>query len=363
MNIDSKTLFLDSLHRDLEAKMTTFAGYQMPLHYKTGMIEEHMACRHAAVLFDISHMGQIQLTGPDIEQVLQRLTPTSIRQLKIGDQRYITFLNRTAGVLDDAVITRLENGYLLIVNAICRDKIIQHLANELPAQVEFKKLKNRVLLALQGPLSDAVLTKYCPQIEKLYFMQGCPAEINGIACFLSRSGYTGEDGFEISVENKEAEALFKLLLEQPSVIPAGLAARDSLRMEAGLCLYGNELNETITLLEAGLAWTINNPGEYVGAEAIRQQQKQGIKYQRTAWVLAGKSLARSGSKVLYGDNQQVGWVSSGGYSPVLKQGIAMAYIEKDYLDKPLYAEIRRHRILLQQTRFPFVVHRYHRRHP
>ena len=247
---------LYNLHLKLGAKMVPFAGYHMPLQYDKGIIHEHLHCRSQAGFFDISHMGQCLILGDSAAGELEQLTPSDITGLKSGKQKYTVLTNNDGGIIDDIIITRIDSGLMIIVNAACKDKDFAHLKSHLSGQCEFKELPDHALLALQGPLAATVMQKYSADAAGLSFMQACETEINGIPCTISRSGYTGEDGFEISVANQYAEHLACLLLAEDAVEAVGLGARDTLRLEAGLSLYGHELNETITPVEAGLQWVI-----------------------------------------------------------------------------------------------------------
>jgi aminomethyltransferase len=355
-----KTLPLNALHLELGAKMAPFAGYEMPLHYPTGIIREHLHCRSQAGFFDISHMGQFSVEGEQAAHVLENLTPSDISGLRPGFQKYTVLTLDNGGVLDDIIAGRTGTGLFIIVNAARKDQDFAHLHQYLP---ELKHLQDRALFALQGPKAEAVIRKFSPAVAELKFMQFAEAELDGIACSISRSGYTGEDGFEISVEISEAERLARLLLAEPSVAPIGLGARDTLRLEAGLCLYGHELNETITPVEAGLAWIIKKGHDrFPGAEKILSQIQSGPAFTRAGLIAEGKAPVREGTVLLNGQGQSVGRVTSGSFSPSLGQPVALARLETAYAaaGTTLFAEVRDRRIMLSVVRLPFIPHRYRR---
>jgi aminomethyltransferase len=355
-----KTLPLNALHLELGAKMAPFAGYEMPLHYPTGIIREHLHCRSQAGFFDISHMGQFSVEGEQAAHVLENLTPSDISGLRPGFQKYTVLTLDNGGVLDDIIAGRTESGLFIIVNAACKDQDFAHLHQYLP---ELKHLQDRALFALQGPKAEAVIRKFSPLAAELKFMQFAETELDGIPCSISRSGYTGEDGFEISVAVTKAEHLARLLLAEPSVAPIGLGARDTLRLEAGLCLYGHELNETITPVEAGLAWIIKKGHDrFPGAEKILSQIQSGPAFTRAGLIAEGKAPVREGTVLLNGQGQSVGRVTSGSFSPSLGQPVALARLETAYAaaGTTLFAEVRDRRIMLSVVRLPFIPHRYRR---
>jgi aminomethyltransferase len=358
-----KQTSLYSLHLDSAAKMVEFAGYSMPVQYQKGIIHEHQHCRQHAGFFDISHMGQCLILGDTAASELERLTPSHITTLKLGEQKYTVLTNRDGGVIDDIIVTRIDSGLMLIVNAACKDKDFAYLKNQLSEHCEFKVLSDYALFALQGPAAVTVMQKFSAAATELFFMQACSTEINGIPCHISRSGYTGEDGFEISVANQDAKTLARLLLTEKEVEPIGLGARDTLRLEAGLCLYGHELNETITPVEAGLQWLIHKGQcQFLGAEKILQQCQQGAAIVRVGLLVESKMPVRDGSVIIDNENNIIGHVTSGSFSPSLGKPIAMALIDQNYasLGTSLYAIVRDRKIAVTVTRLPFIPHRYHR---
>jgi aminomethyltransferase len=354
---------LYNLHLKLDAKMVPFAGYQMPVHYSKGIIHEHLHCRSQAGFFDISHMGQCLILGGDAASELERLTPSDIAGLKVGAQKYTVLTNNEGGIIDDIIITHIDSGLMIIVNAACKDKDFAHLKNHLSEQCVFKELPDQALFALQGPAAASIIGKFSAQAAGLTFMQACETEVNGIACTISRSGYTGEDGFEISVANQYAEQLACLFLAEDEVEAVGLGARDTLRLEAGLSLYGHELNESITPIEAGLKWVIKKDhNQFPGADKILNQQHLGSEKIRAGLMVESKIPVRDGSVIINNEDKAVGYVTSGSFSPSLGKPIAMALLDRNSagLGNTLFAIVRDRKIPMTVTRLPFIPHRYHR---
>ena len=354
---------LYNLHLKLGAKMVPFAGYQMPLQYSKGIIHEHLHCRSQAGLFDISHMGQCLIQGDDAAGELEHLTPSDITGIKQGNQKYTVLTNSDGGIIDDIIITRVESGLMLIVNAACKDKDFSYLQSCLSRRCDFKALPDHALLALQGPAAANVIGKLSAQAADLSFMQACATEINGIPCHISRSGYTGEDGFEISIADEYAEQLACLLLTEKDVEAAGLGARDTLRLEAGLCLYGHELSETITPPEAGLQWIIKKGhSQFPGAAKILNQLQHGTENIRAGLVIQNKIPVRDGSDIINNEEKVVGHVTSGSFSPSLGKPVAMALLDRHSasVGNFLYAIVRDKKIAVTVTKLPFIPHHYHR---
>ncbi|MFI3186249.1 MAG: glycine cleavage system aminomethyltransferase GcvT [Methylococcaceae bacterium] len=362
---------LYNLHLELGAKMVPYAGYLMPVNYAKGTLHEHQHCRSHAGFFDISHMGQCMILGLDAVSELGQLIPSDIAGLNVGEQKYTVLTNNEGGIIDDIIITRIESGLMIIVNAACKDKDFNYLSSQLSDECFFNELTGQALFALQGPAAALIMEKYSPQAAKLYFMQACGTTIDGIKCNISRCGYTGEDGFEISVEHADAEQLARLLLAEDGVEPVGLAARDSLRLEAGLCLYGHEITEVITPVEAGLHWLFKKnpvkaigsaPGEFPGAEKILAQLQHGAEKIRVGLLVNSKIPVREGSVICNNEGVSVGYVTSGGYSPSLERPIAMALLDPYTVElaNTLYAKVREHNIAVTIAPLPFIPHRYHR---
>ncbi|MCK9604918.1 MAG: glycine cleavage system aminomethyltransferase GcvT [Methylomonas sp.] len=354
---------LYSLHRELGAKMTAFAGYTMPVQYSNGIIREHLHCRSRAGLFDISHMGQCRILGDKAADALENLTPGGIVDLAMGAQKYTVLTHPAGGVIDDIMVARIDRGLSLIVNAGCKDKDYAYLNQQLPKDCILQTCPELALLALQGPDAAVVMGRFCAEAVALGFMQTCRARINGIECWVSRSGYTGEDGFEISVHQSHAEAIARLLLAEPGVAPIGLGARDTLRLEAGLCLYGHELSETISPLQAGLKWLFKKShADFPGAEYILNELANGLQRLRVGLRVEAKIPVREGCVITDDQDHPVGIVTSGSFSPSLQRPVAMALIQTDRaaIGTHLFAAVRGKPIAVTVSRLPFVPHRYHR---
>lgn len=361
---------LYSLHLELGAKMVPFAAYEMPVQYPDGIKAEHLHTRSQAGLFDVSHMGQILLSGKGADKALEKLVPVDVEGLAINQQRYAVFTDEAGGVLDDLMITRWSDDCLgLVVNAGCKFADLAHLKSHLSAY-ELTYLDNYALLALQGPKASAVLEKIIPEVSQLTFMQGLQAQYKGATYRITRSGYTGEDGFEIALPNEQAVDFAKKLLLGESVKPIGLGARDSLRLEAGLCLYGHDLTVDTTPIEAALLWSISKnrrpDGEkantYLGSEVIAEQIQNGIQRKRVGFAIESKVPVREGAEVVNNNGDKVGIVSSGSYSPSLSVPIAMGYVNKPYdaIDTELKAIVRGREVPIRISKLPFVKQNYYR---
>ncbi len=361
------TVPLDALHRAAGGRMVAFAGYAMPVQYAEGIIAEHRHCRARASLFDVSHMGQALLHGEAAAAALERLVPADLLGLPPGRQRYALLTNEVGGIIDDLMVARLDAGRLLLVlNASRKQVDLAHLAAGLPQTVQLEPLAARALLALQGPEAAAVLARLAPEVAALPFLGVATLSLAGAACFVSRSGYTGEDGFEISCPAERAEALARRLLAEPEVALAGLGARDSLRLEAGLCLYGQDIDELTTPVEAGLAWSIGKrrreAADFPGATVIRDQLAHGPTRRRVGLRLEGRAPARAGAEIVAADGTMAGAVTSGGFSPSLNASIAMGYVRRDLVQPGTNLMLRvRERLLPAAVHpLPFVPHRYSR---
>ncbi len=352
---------LYDLHVELGGKMVSFAGYQMPIHYVKGTIEEHLHCRNQVGFFDVSHMGQALIIGDNTAAELEKLTPSDIVGLKPWQQKYTVLTNKLGGVIDDIIVTQTNLGYMLTINAACKNKVYDHLRQNLSHDCEFIELADQALFAIQGPKAAKVMQNFAPVTAELKFLHSCSTEIADIPCFISRSGYTGEDGFEISVAQQFAERLARLLLNSPNIEPIGLAARNSLRLEAGLCLYGHELSENISLAQANLTWLIKkNHTHFPGAEKILNQLNQGPNKILVGLNVASKIPVRDGAILYNEDTEQVGVVTSGCFSPSLHKPIALAYVDRDYA-KPgtlILTQVREHKIYVSVTSLPFLPHHY-----
>jgi aminomethyltransferase len=364
-----KKTALHALHVELGARMVPFAGYDMPVQYPAGIIAEHRHTRTAAGLFDVSHMGQARLVGDDPTAAFERLVPGDIAGLAPGGMRYTLLLNEQGGIIDDLMATRPVDGsgvLQLVVNAACKDADFAHIASGLAGDAELQRDDDRALLAFQGPEAAAVLTRLAPDAARLAFMQGAPMDVGGHACFVIRSGYTGEDGFEISVANDGAEALARRLLGEAEVAPIGLGARDSLRLEAGLCLYGHDIDTATTPVEAALAWTIakrrRETGDFPGAAHIRAQLADGAPRRRVGLLVDGRAPAREGAEIVDAAGAVVGTVTSGGFAPTLERPIAMGYVAREHAapGTALALLVRGKPVPAQVTKMPFVAANYYR---
>jgi aminomethyltransferase len=352
---------LDAWHRRHGARMVAFAGYSMPVQYdlngdlaarcKGGVLAEHLHTRSHAGLFDVSHMGQAMITGPNVAAALERLVPGDISGLKPGRQRYTLLTNEAGGIIDDLMVARLgENRLFLVAN--------------LPEIVTLTPLEDRALLALQGPDSAAVMQRLSPDASTLPFMGIADTTVDGINCLVSRSGYTGEDGFEISVQASDAEPLAETLVRQPEVVPVGLGARDSLRLEAGLCLYGNDLDELTSPIEAGLTWVIGKRRKldwnFPGGLVMRDQFDNGPNRRRVGIRPDGRAPARAQTTVMAEDGTEAGGITSGGFGPSVNGPIAMGYVRKDLAadGTRLILIVRGKSIAATVVPLPFIPHRY-----
>lgn len=361
---------LADLHAELGAKMMPFAGYDMPVHYPGGILAEHKHCREAAALFDVSHMGQIRLAGPEAPKALEALVPADIIGLARGRQRYTYFTNSNGGILDDLMVTRGDDDVLLVVNAANKQADVTHLRTNIAHRCTVQPLPDLALLALQGPRAAPALARLDAGVVRLVFMSGGRFALAGHECFVTRSGYTGEDGFEISVPAGGAVALAKALLALPGVRPTGLGARDTLRLEAGLCLHGHDIDATTTPVEAGLAWAMQKvrrpggarAGHYPGAAAIESQLATGPTNKRVGLVGLERVPVREGALVFDAKGHKLGHVTSGTLGPSVDKPIAMAYLAANHCANghEVYADVRGKRLPMRCTPMPFTPHRYFR---
>jgi aminomethyltransferase len=357
---------LYELHRARGAKMVPFAGYEMPVQYPTGIIAEHLHTRAHAGLFDVSHMGQIRVHGAEAALALEALVPGDLQGLMPRQMRYTLLLNDKGGILDDLMATRLEDGLMLVVNAACKDADLAHLQSQLDRAVTIEPHFERALLALQGPAAAVVLKRFAPGVERMAFMSAAELSIAGTPCSVTRSGYTGEDGFEISVAAEQAAAIAERLLGEPEVMPIGLGARDTLRLEAGLCLYGHDIDETTTPIESGLAWTIGKrrraEGGFPGAAIILRQLAEGVARKRVGIRPDGRAPAREGTVITDPAGNRVGTVTSGGFGPSVGAPIAMGYVDATHSanGSALSLIIRDVPRPAHVARLPFVPTRYYR---
>jgi aminomethyltransferase len=368
-SVVKKTIFYDS-HVAAGGNMVPFAGYLMPVNYSEGIIKEHLHTRNNAGLFDVSHMGQILIKGKKAVSALETLVPADLDALEINQQLYSVFTSSDGGVLDDLIITRwAEDCFFLVVNAACKDQDIEHLKRHLTA-CDISFIPSQSLIALQGLRAVEIISELAPEAANLQFMHGCCSDINGIACYITRSGYTGEDGFEISVADECALELSAHLLAYDYCQWIGLGARDSLRLEAGLCLYGHDMDKNTSPIEARIGWSIGisrraggaKEGGFLGSAPILQHLSHGIKKQRVGFVIDGRSPVREGADITDSSGEIVGKMTSGGFGPTLQVPIAMGYVSIDHSEEGshLNAIVRGKPRPITVTRMPFVKHRYYR---
>ncbi|MEZ5854569.1 MAG: glycine cleavage system aminomethyltransferase GcvT [Hyphomicrobiaceae bacterium] len=372
---DHKRTPLYETHVAAGAKMVPFAGYEMPVQYPMGVLKEHLWTREKAGLFDVAHMGLCFLQGPDhatTARALEALVPADIESLNPGQQRYTQLLAPDGGILDDLMVTRspgpVEDGNLvLVVNAACKDADFAHIRDHLPGNVKLFVTDRRALLALQGPMAAAALSRHIPGIGDLDFMTGSFATLLGQTVFVTRSGYTGEDGFEIAVPDTDAPAIWAALAKEPEVEPIGLGARDSLRLEAGLCLYGHDIDTTTSPIEAGLAWSIQKrrrtEDAFPGADRILRELANGPSRRRVGIKPEGRAPAREGTEILSASGASIGRVTSGGFGPSVNGPIAMGYVEAEsaQLGTKLQLVVRGKSLPAEVVKMPFQPHRYHRK--
>jgi aminomethyltransferase len=361
---------LYNLHLELGAKMVPFAGYEMPVQYPAGVLKEHAHTRTQAGLFDVSHMGQVRLSGAGAAAALESLVPVDIVDLPVNFQRYAMFVNEQGGILDDLMVSNGGDHLFVVVNAACKQQDVAHMKKHLAGRCTVEELADRALLALQGPAAAAVMARLAPETAKMIFMNTGKVTLIGVECFISRSGYTGEDGFEISVPNDKAEELARLLLAQPEVAPIGLGARDSLRLEAGLCLYGHDMDTATTPVEASLAWALSKarradgarPGAYPGAAIIMRQLAEGVARKRVGLLVKDRMPVREGAELVNADGRVVGKVTSGGFGPTLGGPVAMGYVETEQsrLGTALQAIVRGKPVPVEVVKTPFTPQRYYR---
>ncbi len=373
------TLFetpLHALHAELGARMVPFAGYSMPVQYPAGLMAEHLHTRSSAGLFDVSHMGQLRLEGTGAAAAFESLMPVDVIGLPVGKQRYGLLLNDAGGIMDDLMFFNTGDGIFIIVNGACKAVDIAHIQQKIGTQCKVIPMPEMALFALQGPQAVTALSRLAPGVEKLVFMTGGRFDVAGCDCFLTRSGYTGEDGFEISVHADQAKKLARALLAQPEVKPVGLGARNSLRLEAGLCLYGNDIDTTTTPVEASLNWAIQKvrraggarAGGFPGAEKILAQlaDPDTLSRKRVGLMALERVPVRDHTTLhaLIGEanGEVIGEVTSGLLGPSINQPIAMGYVGPEFasMGTQLNAMVRGKPVLMQVTAMPFVANNYFR---
>ncbi|MBC8268326.1 MAG: glycine cleavage system aminomethyltransferase GcvT [Rhodospirillaceae bacterium] len=363
---DLKKTPLDALHRELGAKMVPFAGYEMPVQYSAGILSEHLHTRERASLFDVSHMGQAAIRGEGPVAALESLVPGDLAALSDGQMRYTMFTNEQGGILDDLMVTRRGDHLFLIVNAACKDQDYALMEAGLPAGNTLEVIEGQALLALQGPQAATVLGRLAPAVRLMDFMTSEPISIGDIHCIISRSGYSGEDGYEISLPGEDAERLARLLLNETEVRVAGLGARDSLRLEAGLCLYGSDIDETTTPIQAGLIWTISKrrraEGGFPGAAVIQDEIENGAPRKRVGIKPEGKAPARAHTEITDKNGTVIGEITSGGFGPSVKGPVAMGYVKTEFAKPETAVDlmVRGKAQPAQVFKLPFSEHRYYK---
>ena len=360
---------LYDLHRDLGAKLTEFAGYEMPVQYGLGILGEHQHTRAKAGLFDVSHMGQVILRGRSYQETalaLEKLLPTDVLGLEVGRQRYGLLTTNSGGILDDLMFSNRGDHIFIVLNAACKNSDIKHLKSLLEPEILVEEVLNRALIALQGPASETVLGELNPQVKNMKFMDVETLLVSGVECWISRSGYTGEDGFEISIPAADAELVTRSILSNENVEFIGLGARDSLRLEAGLCLYGHDINQATTPVEASLTWAIQKvrrangerAGGFIGSKIILKQLDEGTERKRVGFLPQTRAPMREGVEVFETERSKdtIGIITSGGYGPTVGHPVAMGYIDSKYAQNKnnLFGELRGKRVPVKVSKIPFV---------
>ncbi|MDB2415106.1 glycine cleavage system aminomethyltransferase GcvT [Rickettsiales bacterium] len=356
---DKKTPLYD-LHVKHNAKMVSFAGYDMPIQYEEGIVKEHEWVRSNAGIFDVSHMGQVTLKGQGATQFMEYITPSPFTKTPHGRAKYTVLTNEEGGIIDDLIITRLDDDdFFLVINAGCKEKDIAWIKKNLPDSVQFEELSDRALIALQGPKAQEVLAKITDaDIDGQTYMSMQKAKIsNGAEIFISRLGYTGEDGFEISVHESDAKDLWNLLLENKLVKEIGLGARDTLRLEMGYPLYGNDIDADTSPIEADLGWVVSKVNDnFIGAKRVIKDRSDGISKKRVGIKLTGKGVARGGAEIYSIDGKKIGDLTSGGFSPSLKESIGQGYVDINFskVDTDVCIRVRGRDITAKVAQMPFI---------
>jgi len=356
--VEIKETSLINLHKSHGAKLVEFAGYNMPIQYSDGILNEHKFTRSNCGIFDVSHMGQLFIYGGDaLTQDLEKIFPIDLKSLKKNQSKYSFLMNENGGIYDDLIITKNNKGYLIILNAACKNNDFKIIKEKLNNCYQLELNENLSLIALQGPGAKNVLGKVIPDINNLKFMHGGEFNFNSLNIYITRSGYTGEDGFEISIPNEIAENFTKKLLDNGSKL-IGLGARDTLRLEAGLCLYGNDIDVDTTPIEANLKWAISKTriyDQYPGSEIIKKQIQSGVKKLRVGIKPDSKIIARANTKIFNEKNKEIGRVTSGTYGPSVDHPISMGYVESNYSlsDTKIFLEIRKKKVSASICKLPF----------
>ncbi len=357
---------LYDLHIKNKAKMVPFAGYAMPVQYQDGIVAEHNHCRKYAGLFDVSHMGQCCFFGKNVAKIFEEIVPSDFVSLSEGKQKYTLLTNQYGGIEDDLMVANLGDYYYAVVNASRKDNDFAYMNNHFSGKCDFEIWADRALLALQGPYAGEVMAKIVPQTIEMKFMDAARIEIEGLKCIVTRTGYTGEDGFEISVKADKATELAELILKDDNVKLIGLGARDTLRLEAGLCLYGNDINQHTSPIEANLKWAVSKSrrenGGFVGDKVILQQLESGVSKLLVGVKPVGKAPARAHTPILSSDGIVIGEITSGTFSPTLSEPIAMGYVNVRHANSgtKVFLEVRGKQMDAEVVALPFVAHNYKR---
>ena len=357
MEVQKTALY--NYHKNLGAKFVPFAGYEMPIQYSEGIVKEHISTRTYAGFFDVSHMGQFFLEGDQtLDKALEKIIPADLSSLKLNQSKYSFLLNSNGGIIDDLIITRTKNGFCIILNAACKENDIKKISKYLNSDHKHFLNSDLSLVALQGPKSVEILEKFVPGVSNLKFMNGNSYNFLGVKIYVTRSGYTGEDGFEISIPNNKVENLIKLLIEN-KVKPIGLGARDTLRLEAGLCLYGHDLNEEINPIEANLKWVIaknrREKGGFNGWDKIKNNIDKGSAKIRIGILPEGRIIAREGTKIFSLDDKEIGKITSGTFGPSVNASVAMGYINSEFSEvgTNIKLEVRGKKYIARISQLPF----------
>lgn len=365
MSEDLKKTALHALHLELGGKMVPFAGYDMPVQYGLGIMKEHLHTREACGLFDVSHMGQALLKGADVQSAIESLTPSDIKGLDVDGIRYSLLMNDEGGIRDDFMVTNRGDYLYIVVNAACKDEDFAHIAASLPDH-DLEIMTDHALLALQGPKAAEVLNRFAPGVDQLIFMNMGEFSIAGIDCLVSRSGYTGEDGYEISVPVAQADELARKLLGEAEVEPIGLGARDSLRLEVGLCLYGSDIDTTTSPIEGALNWAVGKrrreEGGFPGHDVVMKHLSEGVSRKRVGIKPLGRAPARAHTEVVDDEGNVIGEITSGGFGPSYGAPVAMGYVKSEFakVATPLKLLIRGKTVDAEVAKLPFVPQRYYK---
>ncbi len=356
--MEVKKTSLNGLHQKYGAKLVEFAGYEMPIQYKDGIVQEHKFTRSSSGIFDVSHMGQLFISGTEnLTKDLERIFPANLENLNLNQSKYSFLMNNEGGIYDDLIITKIEKGYLIILNAACKYNDYEIIKSKLKDKYEIKLDETLSLVAIQGPEAKVILSKIIPGCNDLKFMNGNNFIFEDTNIYITRSGYTGEDGFEISIKNEKAEDFVEKLIEKGSKM-IGLGARDTLRLEAGLCLYGNDLDTKTSPIEANLKWAIPKNrinSEYPGSDVLKKQIENGVKRLRVGIKPETRVIARGETKIFNDNNQQIGKITSGTFGPSVERSIAMGYVENNYssIDTKVFLEVRGKKVIANVCNLPF----------